>query len=85
MAGDEEEEGMTSEERVAFINAMVACAEIEAKGMEAENQHRLRISVSGMGVSCSNSIAYGKDAFDSLIDKYGIHHNAVLGYLRDLA
>ena len=76
MAGDEEEEGMTSEERVAFINAMVACAEIEAKGMEAENQNRLRRG---------ESIAYGENAFYSLIGKYGIHHNAVLGYLRDLA
>lgn len=60
---------MDKPEAVAYVQAMTACALIEAKGMEAENQHRL---------ACGNSVAYGKEAFDALIEKYGIHHNAVL-------
>ncbi len=65
---------MDASERIAYINAMVVCAQIEAEGMKAENQYR---------VSGGESIAYGKEQFDSLIEKYGIHHNAVLGYLRE--
>ena len=67
---------MTSEENIAYINAMVACALIEAKGMEAENQHRM---------NCGNSIAYGMEAFEGLIEKYGIHHNAVVGSIQEIA
>ncbi len=60
---------MTPEQQIAYLNAMVACALIEAKGMEAENLHQ---------VSCGNSISYGKEEFDSLIVKYGIHHNGAM-------
>ena len=58
----------------AYINAQVACALIQAKGMEAENQQReLR----------GESMAYMEEDFAALIEEYGIHHNAVLGMLND--
>ena len=64
---------MTLEQKAAFINAQVACAMIEAMGMQAENQHRQ---------NCGNAVAYGDEAFASLIDKYSIHHNAVVEWMR---
>lgn len=46
---------------------------IEAMGMVAENKHRLQHG---------NSQAYGEEAFFALIEKYGLHHNAVLSRWR---
>lgn len=60
---------MTDEQRAAFVFSQSACALIEAMGMVAENKHREQ---------CGHSVAYGDEAFAALIDKYGIHHNAVL-------
>jgi hypothetical protein len=60
---------MTDEQKVAYVNAMVACAQIEMAGMQAENQHRMNVG---------NAVAYGEEAFTAIIEKYGIHHNAVL-------
>ncbi len=65
---------MDKAEAAAYVGAMVACALIEAKGMEAENQIR---------VSCGGSPIFGKVAFDELIERYGIHHNAVLLLIRN--
>jgi hypothetical protein len=62
---------MTPEQKAAFVNSQVACALIEAMGMQAENQQR---------TNRGHSIAYGEDAFAALIEKYGIHHNAVHSY-----
>jgi hypothetical protein len=61
---------LSEEQKVAYIQAMVACALIEMEGMKAENQHRL---------NCGESIAYGKEQFDGIIERLGIHHNGVLG------
>lgn len=61
---------MTDEQKVAYLNAQVVCAQIEVAGMQAENQHRMNVG---------QSIAYGEEAFSALANKYGIHHNAVLG------
>lgn len=61
---------MTNEQKAAYVNAMAACATIEAIGMQADNDHRL---------SLGQSIAYDGEAFRKLLDQYGIHHNAVLG------
>lgn len=62
----------TPEGRAAFINSQVACAQIEAAGMVAENTRR---------ASLGQSNAYGEDDFERLIHKYGIHHNAVVTFL----
>ena len=64
---------MTDEQKAAYIQAMIACVNVEVAAMQAENTHRL---------NCGNSIAYGEEAFLALIEKYGVHHNAVLGVLQ---
>ena len=65
----------TPEQRAAYVNAQVACALIEAMGMMADNLFMERNS---------DTVEYGKEAFEKLINKYGIHHNAVIGYLREV-
>lgn len=60
---------MTREEAIAYVQAQTACATIEAMGMVAENAHR---QANGL------SIAYGVEQFHAVIERYGIHHNAVL-------
>lgn len=65
---------MTQEQKAAYVNAMAACATIEAIGMQAANDQRL---------SLGQSIAYDELAFQQLLDKHGIHHNAVLGLFHD--
>jgi hypothetical protein len=63
----------TPEEKSAYIISQAACAIIEAMGMMAENAHKLNVS---------DYVPYGEEAFIALADKYGIHHNAVIEYLR---
>lgn len=63
----------TSEERVAYINAMIACANIEALGMAAANGHCLMFN---------EKLPYKRDDFLALLEKYGIHHNTVVSFLR---
>jgi len=58
---------------VAEVQARVACALIRMEGMKAENAQR---------ELCGASMAYGADAFDSLIDQEGIGTNAVILTLR---
>lgn len=60
-------------ERAAYIISQAACAQIEAAGMIAENQQRAAVGA---------SMAFPAEAFDALIDRYGISHNAVMTYLR---
>lgn len=63
---------MTSEQGAAYVMSQSICAMIEAMGMQAENQSR---AVDGI------QHKYSKEDFDALIEKYGIHHNAVHGYI----
>lgn len=65
---------MSKEEKLAYINAMVTCANIEALGMAAANGHCLLFN---------EDLPYQRQDFLDLITKYGIHHNQVLEYLRD--
>ena len=65
---------MDREQRIAYINAMTVCAQIECAGMVAENKQR---EVEG------KSMAYVEEDFLKLPDKHGIHHNAVISYLLD--
>ena len=60
---------MTDEQRAAFVMSQSACALIEAMGMHAENMQREQ---RGM------AMAYNDTAFLDLVNRYGIHHNAVL-------
>ena len=61
---------MTDDQNVAYINSQVACAMITAMGMQAENQQRIHRG---------ESLAYVEQAFLDVLDRYGIHHNAVIG------
>ena len=62
---------MTAEQKAAYIIAQAACANSEVAGMQAENQDRL---ANGL------SIAYDEAAFAAVIERYGIHHNAVVTF-----
>lgn len=59
--------------RAAFIISQAACAIIDAAGMTAENKQREHNG---------QSMAYVDADFFRLIDKYGIHHNAVVSFIR---
>lgn len=56
----------------AYAVTMAVSTMVEAMGMQAENQERLRRG---------ESIAYPEKAFNDLILRNGCHHNAVLGLI----
>jgi hypothetical protein len=60
---------MTPEQQAAYVIAMAACVTAETAAMQAENQQR-----SHRG----EAVAYNEQAFTDLINRYGIHHNAIL-------
>lgn len=61
---------MTDEQKAAYVIAMSAGAIIEAFGMVAENQQRVRRG---------EALAYPEEAFTKLMLHRGLHHNAVIG------
>jgi hypothetical protein len=62
---------MTSEQQAAYVIAQSVAASIECEGMKAENRVReARVE----------SPAYVEDDFLRLIDRYGLHSNAVLNW-----
>jgi hypothetical protein len=61
-------------DKVAYLNSQIACAMIEAMGMQAENEQRKILG---------NSPAYVEDSFMQLLDKYGLHHNSVITFLQE--
>ena len=65
---------MNEEQKLAYINAMIVCAQIECAGMVAENEQRKAVGT---------SMAYSGEDFDRVINKYGIHHNAIISYFGD--
>ena len=60
---------MTAEQRAAYIMSQSSCALIEAMGMQAENMQREALG---------QSMAYNDKAFIELINRFSIHHNAVI-------
>lgn len=64
---------MHQEEKPAYIMAMVACALAEIAGMQATNQS---CALSGQHPT------YTRGDFADVIDRHGLHHNAVLELLR---
>lgn len=62
---------MTPEQKAAYVNAMVACALVEMYAMMAANEDADRRKVIR---------PYGEKNFRDLIEKYGIHHNAIHEY-----
>jgi len=65
---------MTDEQKAAYIYAQAACANAEIEAMKADNQYR---KMRG------GTIAYDGDAFREIIEKYGIHHNAICSLFHD--
>lgn len=65
---------MTPEQKAAFVMTQAACAMAEIAGMQAENQHYV---LNGSG------ILYGKNAFDGVIERYTIGHNAVISFFEN--
>lgn len=63
---------MTPEQKAAYIMGQVACALAEIEGMRAENMQREHRG---------ESMAYVMDDFVKAIDKYAIHHNAVIEFM----
>lgn len=61
---------MTEEQQAAYIQAQAVAAMCEALGMMSENMQR---------VQRGESIAYGEEAFQKVVDDHGIHHNQVIG------
>lgn len=65
---------MTPEQKAAFIMAQAACANAEIAGMRAENQMREALG---------DAPAYGYEHFSAVMERYGIHHNAVVTFFGD--
>lgn len=68
---------MTPAQAAAYIQSQVACAQIEALAMQAAN----------LAHYCSNSKGsppYTDKDFLALVEKYGIHHNAVHHYTHQI-
>jgi len=65
---------MTEEQKAAYIIAQAACAMIEALGLQAENIH---LAAVGKGT-------YGEEAFNAIINRYGIHNNACITLFHDI-
>lgn len=57
----------------AYVISMSIAAMIRAMGMQAENMQRF---LDG------NSIAYTEEAFNNLIDEYGLHYNNIVTLLQ---
>lgn len=60
---------MTDEQKAAYIQSQSACALIEMHAMAAENSEREQQGLAQ---------AYDGEAFMEVIERYGIHHNAVM-------
>jgi Mn-dependent DtxR family transcriptional regulator len=65
---------MTEDQKAAYVYASATAALAETVGMHWENVERDRRG---------ESIAWSKDAFDKLIESYGIHYNAMMSLFHD--
>lgn len=62
----------TIDARIAYINSQVACMLARLEAMKAENQTR---------AARGKSQAYTETDFNDLPNVFGVHHNAVVGFL----
>lgn len=60
---------MNEAQQVVYLEAQIMCARIEMEGMKSENIERVRNG---------HAQAHDESAFMDVIEKWGIHHNAVL-------
>lgn len=64
---------MNEMQQAAYIMAMAACAQVEAIGMASHNATQLALMNGGPPL-------YTDKDFHALLDKYGIHHTAVIAF-----
>lgn len=64
---------MTPEQKAAYINSQIVCAQARIEGMKAFNHERAE---SGL------ALAYDEAAFDAIPDEFGISHNAVCAFFQ---
>jgi hypothetical protein len=60
---------MIEEQNIVYTQGILLQARIELEAMLATNQERIHRG---------ETLAYDEDAIRNLIDKYGIHHNALI-------
>jgi len=65
---------VTPEQKAAYIQAQAACAMADIAGMQAENTYR---------ENRGETTAYDEASFAEIPNRYGIHHNAVVGFFDD--
>lgn len=65
---------MTEEQKAAYVFAQAIAALVELESMKAANLMR---EMQG------KSIAYGEEEFLALIEKWGIHNNAMISLFHD--
>lgn len=65
---------MNQEQRMVFMITQCVCAFAEIQGMLAFNHER---------ISHGYALGYDEGAFLSVIEKYGLGSNQVIGFLRD--
>ncbi|KKN18109.1 hypothetical protein LCGC14_0959160 [marine sediment metagenome] len=63
---------MTDEQKAAYINSQVICAQIELEAMKVANRHD-----EGMG----SAPTYVEEDFRAIVDRFVIGHNDVIGFL----
>lgn len=61
---------MTDEQKAAYVMAQSVCVFAEIEAMKARNMHDAMFE--------NHVQTYSEKDFRNLIDRYGIHHNAVL-------
>jgi len=60
---------MTEEQNIVYTQGMLLQARIELEAMLTANQERIHRD---------ETLAYGEDAIRDLIERYGVHHNALI-------
>lgn len=65
---------MTDEQKIAFIQTQVVCAQTTIEAMRATNQER---------ISNDQAIAYGEEAFFQVQRDYLISQNAVIDFFNN--
>ena len=64
---------MNNEQKAAYIQAQAACAIIEGMSLLMDNLYAIK----------EGRPPDPHEAFEAIINKYGLHHNTVIEYLND--
>lgn len=72
---------MTPEQQAAYVIAQAACVTADVAAMQAENAAVTEANADTSMIRRMSLPWKGQD-FRDLINVYGIHHNAVIGFFR---